>query len=175
MNKQLIYAPLGLILAAVLGFLWLSGAQKEAPEVQFTTIKGQKLDLESLRGQPVMVVFWATDCPGCIDEMPHLVDLHQRYSGQGLRIIGVAMPHDLPNRVVAFQTKRQLPYTLALDLDSSVVNAFGNVRLTPTSFLISPEGKIVYQKIGELNLKLVEQSISDMLKTAHLNGLPSNS
>jgi len=154
-----------LALVATLGYFWVSPAGLQpAPDISLKTITGKTIRLSELQGRPVLVNFWATTCPGCVKEMPHLVDLYNKYSPQGLEVIGVAMYYDPPNQVLNLSQARNIPYTIALDLDGSAAKAFDDVRLTPTSFLINPQGKIVQQKIGELDFPQVEKLIQSMLK-----------
>ena len=154
-----------LVIAGAVGFLLFAPAGGgKAPQVSFTTLNGDKLDLGDLKGQPVLVSFWATTCPGCIKEMPHLVELHNELAPKGLKIIGVAMAYDPPEQVSELVRRKQLPYTIALDSTGAISAAFGDVRLTPTNFLISPEGLIVMQKLGDLNMQKLMRQIKTMLK-----------
>lgn len=164
--KDIGLAAIVLALVATLAYFWLSPAGLQAaPDVSLKTITGKTVQLSALRGRPVVVNFWATTCPGCIKEMPHLVDLYNKYSEQGLEVIGVAMSYDPPSQVLELSQARKIPYTIALDLDGAAARAFDNVRLTPTSFIINPDGKIVQQKIGELDFPRVEKLIESMLKS----------
>ena len=119
-----------------------------APDETFTTITGKKIALKELRGKPVIITFWATDCPACIKEIPHLLDLYKQYHKQGLEIIAVAMYYDPPNHVVSMTNDLQLPYNVALDLNAEHAHAFGDVQLIPSIFLISPDGLIDLKKTG---------------------------
>ena len=153
-----------LAVAGLSSWLWLSpSGLKWAPDVTFTTLKGEQLDLAGLRGRPVLVTFWATTCPGCLKEMPHLVELYEELGDAGFELVGVAMSYDPPNRVVELTAERQLPYPIALDIDGALATAFGDVMLTPTSFLINPEGRIVRHRIGELDVAELRQQIEDLL------------
>ena len=165
--KDIAIAGFALALLGLLSYLWLSpGGLKQAPELTFTSIKGEAIPLSGLRGRPVLVTFWATTCPGCMQEMPHLIELYQELHPQGLEIIGVAMAYDPPNQVLRVAEQRQVPYPIALDLQEQAAQAFGDVRLTPTSFLIGPDGRIVQQKIGELDMQRVRREILAMLRPA---------
>ena len=138
-----------LLLALVLlSVVALNRLSTHAPDVTFTTITGQKITLKALRGKPVIVTFWATDCPGCIEEIPLLIDLYSQYHTQGLEIIAVAMNYDPPNHVIAMTQDQQLPYPVALDLTGEHALAFGDVQLIPSTFLITPDGLIALKKIG---------------------------
>ena len=64
---------------ALLFIAALNRSASQAPEVTFITLTGQKIALKALRGKPVIITFWATDCPGCIKEMPHLINLYNQY------------------------------------------------------------------------------------------------
>ena len=68
-----------------------------------------------------------------------------------------------PNRVLELSNERQLPYPISLDLDGALASAFGNVMLTPTSFLIAPDGKIIKHKIGEMDIVKLRRQIEHML------------
>lgn len=151
--------------------LWLANNNRagrwfeaSAPEATFTTITGQTVALKALRGKPVIVTFWATDCPACIKEIPHLLALYQRYHAQGLEIIAVAMYYDPPSHVVAMMQAKQLPYLVALDLHARHAQAFGGVMLTPSTFLISPDSRIVFNKIGAFDFADMQQQIEHFLK-----------
>ena len=135
-----------------------------APDVTFTTITGKKIALKDLRGKPVIVAFWATDCPGCIKEIPRLIDLYTQYHAHGLEIIAVAMYYDPPDHVVAMTRDRQLPYNVSLDLKSEQAHAFGDVQLIPKTFLITPDGLIALKKTGAFDHAEMKTRIETLLK-----------
>lgn len=163
-TKDVLIGVFALLLLGGLAYVWLApGGITRAPATVFKTLDGEQIDLNNLRGRPVLVTFWATDCPGCIKEMPHLVDLYHELSARGLEIIGVAVSWDRPDHVIAMARAKNLPYRIALDVDGRNGQAFGNVRLTPTSFLIAPDGRIVHQTIGELDMDRVRRLIEGML------------
>lgn len=151
-------------LLAIGAWVWFNQPAAPAPDVTFTTVTGKQIALKSLQGKPVLVTFWATDCPGCIEEIPHLVELYNTYHTKGLEMIAVAMPHDVPSHVMAMREAKQLPYDIALDLQAAHSKAFGDVRLTPTTFLIGPDGLIQLQKIGAFELEDMRNRIENFLK-----------
>ncbi|MEQ1590879.1 MAG: TlpA disulfide reductase family protein [Thiobacillaceae bacterium] len=122
-----------------------------APAASFTTLEGKPIALQSLRGKIVLVNFWATSCPGCIKEMPAMIETYNQYKNKGFEIIAVAMSYDPPNYVLNFAQTRQLPFPVALDINGEHARAFGNVQLTPTSFVIGKDGAVLEQKLGELD------------------------
>jgi peroxiredoxin len=133
---------------AIISINEINRVSTQAPDVTFTTITGRAIALKDLRSKPVIVTFWATDCPACIKEIPDLIDLYTQYHKQGLEIIAVAMYYDPPNHVVTMTENQQLPYNVALDLQAEHAHAFGNVQLIPSTFLISPDGLIDLKKTG---------------------------
>lgn len=137
--------------------------KKPAPNVTFSTIFGKKIELSKLKGNPVIVTFWATDCAGCIEEIPHLIELYQQFHPRGLEIIAIAMYYDPPNHVVEMTKAKQIPYYVALDLKAEHAFAFGQVELTPATFLISPAGNIILQKTGLFDLPKMQQQIHNLI------------
>lgn len=163
-TKDIAIALFALVLIGILGYLWFSpSGLKPAPTIAVATLNGSKVSIDQYRGHPLLVTFWATTCPGCVQEMPHLVELYHDMAPKGLRIVAIAMSYDPPEQVQIMAAKRQLPYTVALDSDGSAAKAFGDVKLTPTSFLIDPQGRIVQQKLGDLDMAQVRTRIEGML------------
>lgn len=164
-SKSLSIAGVFALALGLLAYLWTSPTGLQAaPSVQLDTLNGESVTLESLRGQPVLVNFWATTCPGCIKEMPHLAELYDELKSDGLKMYGVAMFYDPPEDVKALVEARQLPYDVVLDTQGNLAKAFGDVSLTPTTFLIDPSGNIALKKLGEVDMHKLEVDIRNMLK-----------
>ena len=156
-----------LLLLVSVSYHWLVPTRlQQAPTVNFKIVDGRSLNLEQLRGRPVLVVFWATSCESCIKEMPHLIALYQELAPRGLEIIGVAMAYDPPNQVMEMRQRIPIPYPIAIDVQSKIASAFGDVRLTPTTFLIDPQGQVAIQKTGLLDIKDLQSRIKSMLPTS---------
>lgn len=161
-ERLTVVAFVGVIVA--IGWLWLapSGA-RAAPDVTFNTLTGESVNLSELRGKPILVNFWATTCIGCIAEMPHIAELYNTYSPEGFNVVGVAMYYDPPNQVLELTKQRAVPYPISLDVDGQIGKAFGDVSLTPTSFLVDANGKIVFHKIGELDMDALHSKVESLL------------
>ncbi len=152
------------LLAAAGAGAYLSLNQRPvAPQVGFISITGEKIAPESLKGKVVMVNFWATSCTTCVAEMPKLVETYNKFKGQGLEFVAVAMSYDPPNYVLNYAATRQLPFKVALDADGSAARAYGNVAMTPTTFVIGKDGTILKRYLGEPDFaalhKLLEESL----------------
>lgn len=164
MNKETLIAGLVLAVVATVAVVWLMpGDLRPAPPLVGATLDGRTLTLQQLHGKPVLVTFWATSCPGCIEEIPHLTALYQEFQPKGLEIIGVAMAYDPPEQVRALVQQRQIPYPIILDTQGSIAREFDDVRLTPTSVLISPEGRIVQYRLGLLDLPQLRATLQRWL------------
>lgn len=162
-GKHLIFiALLGVSLAAV---IWMPSGLGPAPQVKFNTLTGESIALSSLEGKPVLITFWATSCVTCIHEIPLLKQLHETLHPDGLTIIGVAMYYDEPDSVRELTERMQLPYTIALDTDGELAKAFGDVRLTPTSYIIAPDGRIALRKIGTFDADALTERLQKLLQT----------
>lgn len=151
--------PLVVIIAGATFWL-LNPSSAKMPDKSFVTIDGESMQLSDYVGKPLLVIFWATDCPGCIAEMPALAELHKNYAD--LSMLGIALPHDTPSQIKAMRDAKAVPYTLTWDADNSLSKAFGNVRVTPTHFLIDAKGEIVMRKIGELDFQSLEAKLNRM-------------
>lgn len=153
-----------LALVALIGALLFSLSQTpSAPDVTFTTLKGEKIAMSALKGKIVLVNFWATDCPGCIKEMPDLINTYNQYKQKGFEVVAVAMPYDPPAQVLNYTTQKSLPFPVMHDGLSEMVQAFGGVNLTPTSYLYDKQGKRVQRIIGELNFAQLRQLLDKEL------------
>tara|TARA_R110001606_G_scaffold361754_7_gene515144 strand:- start:38993 stop:39499 length:507 start_codon:yes stop_codon:yes gene_type:complete len=141
---------------------WLNGSTSIRPDLSFTDIDGQQHSLSQYAGKPILLTFWATDCPGCIQEMPDLVALYDQYTEQGLIMIEVAMAYDSLDHIKAMRDERKLPFIITWDHSSEIALAFDNVRVTPTHFLIAPEGDIVMRKIGNINPDYMHEKLQKM-------------
>ena len=165
--KDIAFIVVVIGLIGTLTWLWLSpSGAKPSPEIQLTSLDGQTLDLGKMRGRPVLVTFWATTCPGCIKEMPHLIELYNDYSGRGLEIIGIAMSYDREDAVRELVRLREVNYPIVHDSNGAAALAFGDVKLTPTTFLIAPNGRIVMHRLGEVEMEALRERIVPMLPPA---------
>ena len=163
-NKESLIAGLAVVVVLAVAAVWfMPSGLRQAPPLVGQTLDGRTLTLEQMRGKPVLVTFWATTCPSCIEEMPHLIELYREFNPKGLEIIGVAMAYDPPDQVRAMAAKRQIPYPIVLDAQARIAREFDNVRLTPTSVLISPEGRIVQYRLGLLDLPKLRETIQTLL------------
>lgn len=163
--KKKDFAVIGfiMILAALLAYLWLApSGQSTAPQASFEDIKGNKFTLAQLKGKPVIINFWATECPGCVNEIPLLVSMYKKYAQQNLVIIGVAMSYDPESQVREMVRQKNMNYPVVLDSDKNLLKAF-NIKVTPTTIFIGKDGKVYKRKLGEMSHSDLETTINSLI------------
>ena len=164
MNHLLKKSLLPLIVIALLVFLGLQLSNKPvAPDVTFTTIDGRKIPMDSLKNKVVLVNFWATDCPGCVKEMPQLINTYNAYHDKGLEIIAVAMPYDQISQIVNYSKSQALPFPVMHDSTAEITEKFGRVNLTPTAFIYNKQGQLLQRTMGDLDFKALRQLLNTEL------------
>lgn len=161
-RRGLIYGGVALAAAAtgLAGGLWrhraaeAGGGQGLGADFwarRFDRPEGGELALESLRGKPLLVNFWATWCPPCVEEMPMIDAFFRENSGKGWQVIGLAI--DQPSAVRKFLTKTPVSYPIGLaglegtELVKQLGNTAGGL---PFSFVIDGEGTVAARKMGKL-------------------------
>ena len=152
-----------LVWAAAVTTLSKRTLTRAAPEVRYTQLNGETFSTSDLRGKVVVVNFWGSYCTPCVKEMPNLVQAHERFAPRGYETVSIAVRHDNPQRVIRFVTRHALPFRIALDSKGELAKEFGNVRITPTSFVIDRKGRILKRYVGEHDWaefnRLVEQEL----------------
>lgn len=143
-------AAIGAVLLAIAGagFVTLNH-QEAAPASTFVRLDGQPVTMQSLRGKVVMVNFWATSCTTCVGEMPKMIATYNKFKSQGMELVAVAMSYDRPDYVVNYTQTRKLPFQVAYDATGALAKAWGDVAMTPTTFVIGKDGAILKRYVGE--------------------------
>jgi peroxiredoxin len=139
-------------------------AHLQPVEARFTLLDSQHVTLQSLRGHPVLISFWATTCRPCLNEIPALSAFYRRWHPQGMDMIAVAMPYDPPWSVADVQQRLHIPYPVALDFNGAVIHAFGDITLIPTTVLLGPDGRERWRHTGTLDFARLRASMRAILK-----------
>jgi peroxiredoxin len=159
-------AAIGAAVLAIAGGAYVAVfSRQQAPDVTFIGIDGQKISSQDLRGKVVMVNFWATSCTTCVKEMPQMVETYNKFKGQGLEFVAVAMSYDRPDYVLNYAATRQLPFKVALDSGGDLARQFGDVSMTPTTFVIGTDGKILKRYLGEPDFTALHALLAKSLGT----------
>ena len=166
-RRHLATAALALA-TAIGGWLVLGGGQAlaPAPSVQYTLLDGKQFSSTQLKGQVVLVNFWATSCSSCVAEMPQVMATFEKYKSRGYQTVAVAMSYDPPAYVASFAETRKLPFAVAIDNTGEIARSFGQVQLTPTSFLINRRGEIVKRYVGTPDFTALHALVEKLLAEA---------
>jgi peroxiredoxin len=180
--RERMYALIGAVLAlALVGAVWVltgrestgmqgqaMGAQnRPAPTFNLPSLDGGMIDFEAYRGQVVLVNFWGTWCEPCKRELPALQAAHERYSSEGLAIIGVNLADDeyrqgtTPDQIRAFLDQYGVTFPIALDVEGKTTDAY-RVFPLPTSFFIDPQGQIRYVHVSELRFDDISARFNEL-------------
>jgi thiol-disulfide isomerase/thioredoxin len=160
-GKRVAFLLVGLLTGAAIGLVVLfrrphstAGAQRRPPVVSaaasdftLTSVESQQVTLSDLKGQGVLVNFWATWCPPCLDEMPLLEQYSQKYPGS-LVVLGINY-QEQDELVEKFRQENSISFPLLLDPSGKVADLY-YVHNFPMSFFIDSEGTIRAQHLGVL-------------------------
>ncbi|MEY4863048.1 MAG: hypothetical protein RLZ51_1143 [Pseudomonadota bacterium] len=126
--------------------------------------QGQAIDLSGWRNRVVLLNFWATWCPPCVEEMPELSELHSRHVDKGFGVFGIGI--DSASKIAEFQTKTPVSYPLAVGGlgATELARAFGNQGgMLPFSVLIDRQGRITQRLHGRIKLPVMDQAVRELL------------
>ena len=143
--------------------LWSCSSAQTAPNTLFVLLDGSKQTTADLKGKVTLVNFWATSCVTCIAEMPQITATHNKYKAKGYDTLAVAMSYDPPSYVVNYAQTRALPFKVAIDNTGAVAKAWGDVQLTPTTYLVNKRGEIVKRYVGAPDFTALHQLIEKLL------------
>jgi peroxiredoxin len=164
--KKIIYAAAAAIALAVGVGVYLNTGVSAAPASTFVLLDGSKRSTDDLKGKVTLVNFWATSCVTCVAEMPKVIATYDKYKGRGYDTLAVAMSYDPPSYVVNFVETRKLPFKVAIDNTGAVAQAWGDVRLTPTTYIVNKRGEIVKRYVGEPDFAELHKLIEKLLAEA---------
>jgi peroxiredoxin len=128
-----------------------------ANDFAFKDMQGKVQRLSDYKGKWVLVNFWATWCPPCLEEIPDLVDMHNARQASDFVVLGVAMSSSRES-VLAFSRQMEISYPLVMGDDRSAAQ-IGRVDALPTSYLYDPAGKLVSYQSGMVTRVAIESYI----------------
>ena len=165
--KKFIPSPVTLMLLGLIAYLWfrppawVSDLDQTAPAVP---------ELVALRGQVVLVNFWATWCPYCRHEMPAMEDYYRAQKGRGFEIVAYSTDKT-QQEVDAFMAREGYTFPAPL-VPAGVEAAFGGVDRLPTSFIIDRQGRVRHKVSGQLHAGRLEDLIGPLLAEPRPGLLP---
>ena len=123
---------------------------KNAPDFSVEDINGKTHKLSDYQGRNVVVVFWATWCPACNLEIPHLIELRKMLADDKLAILAIS--NEEPEHLKNFAASKGINYSIASLGDNPLPKPFADVTSIPTTFFIDPNGKIKFAAVGLVSL-----------------------
>ena len=139
-------------------------APRPAPDFKLSGMDGKPVELKAYRGKLVILNFWATWCPPCLQEVPDLVDFYQQH-GEDAVVIGLAVDDDA-KEIKEFIRVMDVTYPVAISTDA-INKKYGGILSLPITFFIDRKGRIVTQQVGIVTRKQLEQFVSTGKVTIH--------
>ena len=148
-----------LLTSLVMLLISLSSYMSFAQE-QFTLMdmKGATHQLDAYKGKWVIVNYWATWCPPCLEEIPDLVNLYDSRRNIDLMIIGVVFDYETRQEVATYVDDMLMSYPIVLG-NNQVVKQIGTAEVLPTSYIYNPQGKLIKVKRGIVSRQYLETII----------------
>ncbi len=142
-----------------------------APDFLLKDIEGRDVSLADFRGKLVFLNFWATWCPPCREEMPSMEKLYRTMQGRPFEMLAVSIDDD-PKRVERYRSSMEYTFPILMDQNQKVAALYRTTGV-PETFLIGPDGTILYKVIGPLdwedseNLAVIEEILSKGIVVNH--------
>lgn len=163
-SKTVIY-----VLCILFGEILLSGCKEDnkhasvnigsyAPKFALTDLNRKTVNLDDYKGKKIILNFWATWCPPCVNEMPLLQEVYSNRKGEGIEVVGINYNEDY-DRVKKFISEKGVTFTILIDSELKASMDYGVIGL-PVTFFIDGEGRIKEKFKGELNKKLIEDILN---------------
>lgn len=153
-RRRLLLGTAGALAGLALGGC-SGGGEIDLTGATVSDLSGKPVALDSLEGSPTVITFWATTCPGCVQEIPHIQELHDAYADKGVDVVGLAMSYDPIEQIRHMVNERNMSYTIWHDTNGEGSRAFGDIRVTPSFFVLDARGRIEYQKLGPVDMDRV--------------------
>jgi len=126
-------------------------------------ITGENVESKEFAGKSLLIIFFATWCPPCIEEIPTLIDLQNKYRDRQFSIVGLSVDQDGKKVVQKLIEKKKINYPVLM-ADNSVTRKFGGVYGIPTSFLVNSNGNVVKKYTGYVPRSVLIKDIEQIVQ-----------
>lgn len=154
-----------LFIALAVGLHGASSAHAAARMPEFvlkSVVDGTDVDSRTFAGKVLLISFFATWCPPCIEEIPTFIDLHESYGKEGFAVIGLSVDQGGPAIVAKLVEKKKINYPVLM-ADNETMENFGGVYGVPVSFLVNMEGNVVKKYPGYVPKAILKKDILSIL------------
>jgi len=163
------FAAAVIIFAAIIAFTGCIGntgkttqaSESGSPDFTLPDLKGNQVTLSSLRGNVVVINFWATWCPPCKAEIPDFIEVYDMYSSRGVEFLGISAEDK--NLLEGFAEDYGINYPVLIDETGSVFQAYG-VSAIPQTYIVNRKGEIVFKQTGMMSKSQLSSAIDSALK-----------
>ena len=138
--------------------LYCANLQAAPVQLSLSDLDGKTHTLNEYRGKWVVVNYWATWCPPCLDEIPELIEFHDKHKDKDAVVLGINHEQVNEAHLKQFVEEYFISYPVLRDKPGSQT-PFGTLRGLPTTFLVSPTGEAVARQTGRVSLQDLEDSI----------------
>lgn len=125
-------------------------------------VSGANVDSKRFAGKTLLVTFFATWCPPCMQEVPDLIKLQNKYASKGFSVVALSVDEGGPKAVKKLVEKRSINYPVLM-ADRSTARDFGGVVGIPTSFLVNSQGTVVKKYPGYVPSVVLENDIKKIM------------
>jgi thiol-disulfide isomerase/thioredoxin len=161
-NRKLFFLP---VLSALLTLLWIVACQAatQMPSFALESVRdGKIVQSDVFDGKVLLLTFFATWCPPCVEEIPVLVELQNELADTGFSVVGLSVDQQGPSIVASFVEKRAINYPVLM-AESKTTMDFGGVYGIPVAFLVNKSGNVVKKYTGYVQHEILEKDIRSLL------------
>lgn len=162
--KKWLLPAIAVVMCALVAFALLANQRPHAEAFALTDLNNQTVTEKHLQGKVTLMNFWYPSCPGCVIEMPKLIDTQAKFANTDYQTIAISLPFNTEEEVREYVKTKQLPFIVAIDKTGAVGAAY-KVQLAPNSFLIDKQGRVIKAYLGEPDWDELHRLIGDELKS----------
>ncbi|WP_370294434.1 redoxin domain-containing protein [Rossellomorea marisflavi] len=133
----------------------------QPPDFILTTLEGKEVRLSDYRGQKVILNFWATWCPPCKAEMPHMEEYYQEGPDAEILAVNLTSQEHVDGAAQKFVDGYKITFPVLIDKDGAVGDAYSIITI-PTTFMIDSKGIIQHKILGPMNQEMMKEMVEGM-------------